>query len=212
MNLYYLQLSQTVLRDAFKASKSILAKDYQFSIKPYLPSTESELNNLRNYKGNDRDQVLGSIDELSSAQRYLFGTLLQWRLHFAQMIDEKPLNIMHAKNLLFLTQMVDPTADKILAKYLSHLPKNIQPQAKVLNNLLYGQTIDELKNVECHNCLRAGHGPAWACPFPKNKENYKIWFNRPENQASKQAQNERRRKNWEDKTGGKVSVSRTQTH
>lgn len=82
---------------------------------------------------------------------------------------------------------------------VNHDPNGKPRQEVVLLRIIdtNGHHMEELRNLECHNCLKKGHGAAWACPLPKNRENLKIFMNRPENRHFKMKQDERRRKNWE---------------
>ena len=186
---------------AFQSTKVLLKSSYKFNPKPFLPDVFKEIQSLILYKGKSENEIRQTAKRIKAEQRDLFESLLVWRFNIAKIIDEKPNNVVHSSTLLQISTTANISLDLIQA-YLSSnssTHKSLKGQDKVINNLCHGQSIEELLETECHNCLQKGHGPAWACPFPKNKDNYKLWFNRPENKEYKMKQNLRRKQNWESK-------------
>ena len=140
-------------------------------------------------------------------------SLLEWRTMISRIFDEEEEVIVTASNLAILSLEKPQTVDEIV-KLMPSAPEGVvnrEPAGKprqepVIMRIIEtnGSHMDELRELECHNCLKKGHGAAWACPLRKNNENLKIFMNRPENRRYKVKQNERRRKNWElNKKGGR---------
>lgn len=137
-----------------------------------------------------------------------FVNLIEWREIFSKMIDEKPKMLLSAEKLLSLSASSNKEISEmetITGTLCEYAFKSLDEprQLKIIQKILEsnGSYMQVLRNHECHNCLRIGHGPAWACPFPKNNENYAIWMNRPENKQVKEKQSQRRFNNLVEKVG-----------
>ena len=44
-----------------------------------------------------------------------------------------------------------------------------------------GSHMDEIRNIRCKNCLKKGHGAAWACPLPRNPSRFERGRRRHKN-------------------------------
>ncbi len=141
------------------------------------------------------------ISEITDKQKILFSSLIEWRVLLGKVIDEKPVNLVSTDKLFTLCGKNDPSVEEIKAvigktdKRVCEIGSTRAMQAAIIQKLIetQGQYIEHIRTHECHNCLKTGHGPAWACPFPKIKENYAAWYKRPENQQHLHKQFNRKR-------------------
>lgn len=183
-----------------------MTKDRLKLLHGFLHNSESEteyeriakdaFKQLKNRKG---VKITAEVRNTGQDMWNLFVALIEWREIFSKAIDEKPQNLLSAEKLLFLTEMKDkPISElyKVAGALCEYAFKSLEDprQLKIIHKILESNTtyMQTLRSLECHNCLRIGHGPAWACPFPKNHENYAIWMNREENKQFKDKQNQRR--------------------
>jgi len=163
-----------------------------------------ELKKLSTLKGQIDFDVRETAIRILENNDPKFMSLMEWRQTFSRVIDEQPNRVLPTTTLIRLSQLQHPSLEEVV-DLCGNVAVTVKPQTKIIRNLLCEEDyIEKLRLLECHNCLKGGHGPAWACPFPRNHENHKIWMNREENKSAKQYQNARRRKNWEKKTGGSV--------
>lgn len=180
-------------------------KDSGRSTTDYFQLASEVLNRLQRQSANLKQTISGISDE----QRFLFSSLIEWRILLSKVIDEKPENLVSAEKLLTLCVKIEPSVDEIKGvigktdKRVCEIGATKAMQAAILQNLInsQGQYIQHLRTHECHNCLKTGHGPAWACPFPKIKENYMAWYKRPENRQHLHHQFKRKRDKLVEKVG-----------
>lgn len=171
----------------------------------YSLVASDELRRLKNQNANTKQLISCITDK----QKFIFATLIEWRVLLSKVIDEKPGNLITTEKLLKLCIMENPSVDAIKQiigktdKRICEIGSPKAMQAAILQKLIEtdGKYIEHIRTHECHNCLKTGHGPAWACPFPKIKENYKAWYKRPENQQHLHRQFNRRRTHLVEKFG-----------
>jgi ribonuclease D len=133
--------------------------------------------------------------KLNLNQKDLLKSLLEWRTMMSNILDEKEENLIKSTNLVQLACEAPQSIGEITS-IIGQLNKFLEPQKKIILRLITEHGfINKLRTLECHNCLREGHGPAWACPFPKNSLNYKLWMKREENSEVNARQNQRRVEN-----------------
>lgn len=163
----------------------------------YARAAREELSRASGKKG---QVFINKLRRVESSGLKVFESLVEWRDLLAKVIDEKPEQILSRWTLVDLASSQDSSLANI-QKTLSPCDKRInnpdssEPlQAGVVQKLLQsgGTYIQEIRSIECHNCLKVGHGPAWACPFPKIKENYRNYYLRPENEVFRHYQYQRR--------------------
>lgn len=185
----------------------------------YEKLAKVEFNQLKSRNG---VKIAAIVRKTGQEMWDLFVALIEWRELFSKMIDENPKNLLSAEKLLTLTTMKDNELSelkKITGPLCDYAFKSldIPRQLKIIRNILNsnGAYMQTIRTHECHNCLKIGHGPAWACPFPKNYENYALWMNREENKQFRDKQNQRRYKNLVEKVGeekAKEITSRKNVH
>jgi hypothetical protein len=128
-----------------------------------------------------------------------FTAMTEWRCNFAKLIEEAPSNVLSSQTILRLCLLKEPTqlmVEEIVTAENANILPSVTMQLQVLLKILVDtKFIEKLRNLECHNCLKVGHGAAVCCPFPKNSANCKVWMNRPENRKFKIKENQRRRRN-----------------
>lgn len=163
----------------------------------YARIAREELDRACGRKG---QMFINKVRRVQNQGLKVFESLIEWRDQLAKVIDEKPEQLLSRWTLVNLASSEDQSLAQI-KKTLSPCDKHINDpdsseplQAGVVQKLLEsgGDYIQEIRSIECHNCLKVGHGPAWACPFPKIKENYRIYYLRPENEAFRHHQYQRR--------------------
>lgn len=201
---------------AFDQTKIILRNVYSFSNvdeynEEYVTRMATlELNGLRLVKGFRVKKLLKDMDQECLD---IFVALIEWREILAKVVDEKPKYVIDARRMLEVSSLkhcynMEKIRDIVVGDGNCHniyLFKSMKEprQVRVIQKIVEskGQYMKHLRKLECFNCFYVGHGPAWACPFPKNNQNYALWMNRKENVRFKMKQNQRRFENLVKKCG-----------
>ena len=146
-------------------------------------------------------RTFGRGKELSRTQFNILTALVEWRDNMSKVLDEPAENLIRGSvlveiaclepNLMTLRTKIGKTHPAIVPQDPNEKKGHQLPMlARIIET--GGTFIEAMRHLECHNCLKMGHGPAWTCPFPKNPDSLKIFMKRPENRPKNYKQNERR--------------------
>lgn len=206
------------MMEAFGKTQTLLRVLYKFRrhegfddefIQKIAKAEYKYLNAIRNDKS-----LCTLVQNMTQEILDIFIALIEWREMFANIIDENPRKIISAKTLLHLASSKEGDCNIDVIKkltgptstYVYKSPEEPR-QFNVIRKIIQtrGSYIQNLKSLKCFNCLQIGHGPAWACPFPKSRRNYQVWINHEENRNHKHKQNQRRFFNLAEKWGERTA-------
>lgn len=165
----------------------------------YSKLASDEIRRMSSRKGAMFENKMKKL-QASDQRMTVFRALVEWRDQISKIIDDKPELSVSSFKILDLTISDNSSITRVkeilgdIDKRISD-PASMEPQqAGVIMKIIEtgGQYMDEIRNLECHNCLKTGHGPVWACPFPKEKGIYKAYYQNPEHQQFRDKQYMRR--------------------